>query len=160
MRVSVRAEGRCPNDKTLKTFEHEAWMAPTPLAKSKIVDPGLVLTYRGRGVLDEDRVTGSWAGAQVVLVSEPEGRSIGQNIDRSRSRMVEEIFIVRAIAGVAAWVWLDYPSGAIVEFEANGFWLRKGQARGVGLKVVSDSTDGKWKEGVTVQSLWNDTLSR
>jgi beta-mannosidase len=68
-------------------------------------------------------------------------------------------FCVTATTGVAAWVWLDYPSGAVVEFTANGFWLRKGETKWVGYTVRKDETSGKWTEGVTVQSMWNQTLS-
>jgi len=68
-------------------------------------------------------------------------------------------FTVRAKKGVAAWVWLDYPAGAVVTFDANGFWLRPGQPRTVGYTVKTDSTGGRWVKGVTVQSLWNNNLA-
>lgn len=68
-------------------------------------------------------------------------------------------FTITATSGVAAWVWLDYPSGAVVHFDSNAFWLQPNQSRQVGYTVQSDSTDGKWIEGVTVESLWNQTLS-
>ncbi|KAF2765513.1 glycoside hydrolase [Teratosphaeria nubilosa] len=68
-------------------------------------------------------------------------------------------FSVTATRGVAAWVWLDYPEGAVLNFESNGFWLLPGRTREVGYTVRSDTTDGKWKDGVTVQSIWNLTLS-
>lgn len=150
MRVSVNAEGYCPNNDTLQSFEHEAWLAPTPLSTSKSVDPGLKLTYLDSGMPDP------WLQAR-----------LGQQIDQKRLTAHDEpvanvasqgTSVVEATTGVAAWVWLDYPSGTIIEFEANGFWLARGQTRAVGYKVVSDTTDGKWKDGVTVQSLWNDTL--
>ncbi|KAI7278091.1 glycoside hydrolase family 2 protein [Hortaea werneckii] len=67
-------------------------------------------------------------------------------------------FTVTATSGVAAWVWLDYPAGAVVAFDSNGFWLGANCSRGVGYKVKNDSTDGKWLKGVTVQSLYNQTL--
>ncbi|GAB7352815.1 hypothetical protein MBLNU459_g3430t1 [Dothideomycetes sp. NU459] len=68
-------------------------------------------------------------------------------------------FTVAATAGVAAWVWLDYPAGAVVSFDSNGFWLLPNASREVGFVVWSDTTDGGWIEGVTVQSLWNNTLA-
>ncbi|RMY54297.1 hypothetical protein D0865_04799 [Hortaea werneckii] len=67
-------------------------------------------------------------------------------------------FTVTAKSGVAAWVWLDYPAGAVVAFDSNGFWLGANCSREIGYKVKSDSTNGKWLEGVTVQSLYNQTL--
>lgn len=67
-------------------------------------------------------------------------------------------FTVTAAAGVAAWTWLEYPAGAVVTFADNGFWLAKGEVRRVGYTVVSDWTAGGWVEGVTVQSIWNNTL--
>ena len=68
-------------------------------------------------------------------------------------------FSVRATKGVAAWAWLDYPGSAVVTFEDNGFYLAKGEQREVRYRVKSDNTDGAWVDGVTVQSLWNQTLS-
>lgn len=68
-------------------------------------------------------------------------------------------FTVCATTGVAAWVWLDYGSGAVVTFDSNAFWLAKGESRQVGYTVKSDSTNGGWVDSVTVQSLWNNTLA-
>ena len=66
-------------------------------------------------------------------------------------------FSVTATKGVAAFVWLEYPSGPIVQFDANGFWLRKGQTKEVGFTVVSDTTGGAWVNNVTVESVWDLT---
>lgn len=68
-------------------------------------------------------------------------------------------FTVMATQGVAAWVWLDYPAGAVLQFDDNGFWLLPNEKREVGYTVMSDTTDGKWTQGVTVQSIWNQTLA-
>ncbi|KAJ9619292.1 hypothetical protein H2203_008621 [Taxawa tesnikishii (nom. ined.)] len=68
-------------------------------------------------------------------------------------------FSVTATSGVAAWVWLDYPEGAVLSFDSNGFWLLPNETRDVGYTVKSDTTGGAWIEGVTVESLWNNTLS-
>ncbi|OCK75304.1 glycoside hydrolase family 2 protein [Lepidopterella palustris CBS 459.81] len=66
-------------------------------------------------------------------------------------------FTVKATKGVAAWVWLDYPTGAVLNFDANSFWLLPGEEREVGFTVKSDTTNGKWISGVTVESLWDNT---
>lgn len=68
-------------------------------------------------------------------------------------------FAVKATSGVAAFVWLDYPGGAVLNFEDNGFWLAAGEEKEIGYKVKSDTTDGEWKDAVTVRSLWNNTLA-
>ena len=68
-------------------------------------------------------------------------------------------FTVEATTGVAAWTWLDYPAGALVNFDSNGFWLLPGRPRDIGVNVKSDSTGGEWVQGVTVESLWNNTLA-
>lgn len=68
-------------------------------------------------------------------------------------------FSVKATTGVAAWVWIDYPAGAVLHFDRNAFWLAPGEAREIGYTVQSDTTGGKWVDGVTVQSIWNLTLS-
>lgn len=68
-------------------------------------------------------------------------------------------FTVTATKGVAAWVWLDYPAGAVLHFDSNGFWLAANETREVGYTVVKDPTNGGWVEGVTVSSMWNSTLA-
>ena len=68
-------------------------------------------------------------------------------------------FTVEATKGVAAWVWLDIPAGTLGNFEENGFWLVPSDGpREVGFRLKNDTSDGKWVEGVTVGSLWNNTL--
>jgi beta-mannosidase len=68
-----------------------------------------------------------------------------------------ETFSVTAMTGVAARVWLDYPAGAVVSFDSNGFWLAKGESREVGFKVKNDTTNGSWRDGVKVWSMWDQT---
>lgn len=69
-----------------------------------------------------------------------------------------ECFTVTATTGVAAWVWLDYPEGAVLNFDSNAFWLAPNESRQISYKVKIDHTYGAWIEGVTVQSIWNQTL--
>lgn len=68
-------------------------------------------------------------------------------------------FVVEATTGISAWTWLDYPAGVVVAFEDNGFWLGKGESKSLTYNVTGDTTNGQWLSGVTVQSLWNNTLS-
>lgn len=68
-------------------------------------------------------------------------------------------FSVKATTGVAAWVWLDYPAGAVLNFDANGFWLLPGQEKQIGYTVKSDTTDGKWIEDVLVRSIWDNKVT-
>ena len=72
-------------------------------------------------------------------------------------RFYGDSFSVRASSGIAAWVWLDYPAGTVVQFDQNGFWLAKGEERTVQYKVVSGTADENWAKGVTVESLWDLT---
>jgi beta-mannosidase len=67
-------------------------------------------------------------------------------------------FTVKATKAVAAWVWLDYPAGAVLNFDANAFWLLPGEERKIGYKVKSDTTGGKWVDEVSVRSLWDNNL--
>jgi beta-mannosidase len=76
-----------------------------------------------------------------------------------QTRYYGDSFSVRASKGVAAWVWLDYPAGSIMQFDSNGFWLSAGEERTVTYKVVSGTIDEAWAKGVTVQSLWDITVS-
>lgn len=66
-------------------------------------------------------------------------------------------FTVEATSAVAAWVWLDYPDGAVLNFDSNAFWLLPNESREVSYTVKSDTTGGAWVDGVTVQSMWNQT---
>lgn len=68
-------------------------------------------------------------------------------------------FTVEATTGIAVWTWLDYPAGALLNFAENGFLLLPGRPREVGFTLKSDSTGGAWVDGVTVESLWNNTLA-
>lgn len=67
-------------------------------------------------------------------------------------------FTVKASKGIAAWVWLDYPAGAVLNFDSNTFWLLPGQEKEVGFIVKNDTTGGKWVNGVTVRSLWDNMV--
>ena len=68
-------------------------------------------------------------------------------------------FIVEATTGIAVWTWLEYPKGPVLSFDQNAFLLLRGQPKEVGYTVKSDTTGGEWVDEVTVQSLWNQTLS-
>ena len=68
-----------------------------------------------------------------------------------------QTFTVSASKGVAGWVWLDYPAGAVVAFDDNGFWLGKDESKVIGYRVKSDNTTGQWANDVTVQSIWDQT---
>ncbi|KAI3395848.1 hypothetical protein diail_785 [Diaporthe ilicicola] len=72
-------------------------------------------------------------------------------------------FTVAAVTGNSAWTWLaldpaDSPN-TIVVFDDNGFFLRKGETKTVGYKVIGGSQPSSdWPGRVTVQSIWNNTL--
>lgn len=66
---------------------------------------------------------------------------------------------VESTKGIAAWVWLDYPSGLVGHFEDNGFWLLPGVKKEIGFIMKSGGCiDDEWKEDVKVESLWDMTL--
>ena len=83
---------------------------------------------------------------------------INPGLELSYSKTTKN-FTITATKGVAAWVWLDYPAGAVLNFDSNAFWLAPNESRHVSYTVKSDTTNGAWVHGVTVQSLWNQTLS-
>ncbi|KAE8151409.1 glycoside hydrolase superfamily [Aspergillus avenaceus] len=70
-----------------------------------------------------------------------------------------KVFTVEAKSSVSLYTWLDYPAGVVGYFEENVFVLLPGQKKEIGFVVQEDSTDGEWVQGVTVQSLWNQTLA-
>jgi beta-mannosidase len=69
-------------------------------------------------------------------------------------------FTVSARAGVAAWVFLEHPEGVLGWFSENAFLLIPGQDRQITFEVwpESDTTNGGWVDGVTVRSMWNNTI--
>ena len=82
---------------------------------------------------------------------------VDPGLDLSYSSLTSR-FKVKATKAVAAWVWLDYPAGAVLNFEENAFWLLPGEEKEVGYTVKNDSTGGKWRDGVVVRSLWDNTV--
>jgi beta-mannosidase len=68
-------------------------------------------------------------------------------------------FTVEAKKGVAAWVWLDIPAGTLANFNENAFWLVPSDGpREISVTVKQDGSGGKWVDGVTARSLWDNTL--
>lgn len=68
-----------------------------------------------------------------------------------------DTFTVEAKNGVSLYTWLDYPSGVVGYFDDNAFTLVPGEKKTVHFTVQLDETNGKWAQGVTVQSLWDQT---
>ncbi|KAJ7098504.1 family 2 glycoside hydrolase [Mycena belliarum] len=68
-------------------------------------------------------------------------------------------FSVTATGAVAAWVWLDVATTAVTGYwSANGFWLQKGERRDVVFTVWDDWSHGKWLDGMSARSFWDNTL--
>ncbi|KAJ5669754.1 Beta-mannosidase A [Penicillium macrosclerotiorum] len=68
-------------------------------------------------------------------------------------------FTVEARSGVSLYTWLDYPAGVVGYFDDNSFSLVPGEKKRVHFTVQKDETGGKWVDGVTVQSLWDQTTA-
>ncbi|KAJ5173277.1 hypothetical protein N7492_005870, partial [Penicillium capsulatum] len=68
-------------------------------------------------------------------------------------------FTVEATHGVSFYTWLVHPEGVVGYFSENAFILPPGEKREVRFMVQKDETDGKWVGDVTVQSLWNQTMT-
>lgn len=73
-------------------------------------------------------------------------------------------FEITATKAVAPWTWLEHPEGVIGHFvsdrtgkPSNAFFLRKGETRKLRFVPRFDRTDGRWKEGVVVRSVWDNT---
>lgn len=69
-------------------------------------------------------------------------------------------FVVTAETGNSAWTWLaldpaDSPD-TVVAFEANGFFLRKGESKTLGYSIINGGNEPLgWQDRVTVESIWN-----
>ena len=66
---------------------------------------------------------------------------------------------ITATKAVSIWTWLDYPEGAVITFSDNAFYLRKGESKNITWTVCQDTTNEAWLDGVTVESLYNNTLA-
>ncbi|KAL7784308.1 glycoside hydrolase family 2 protein [Trichoderma ceciliae] len=62
-------------------------------------------------------------------------------------------FKITATKGVAAWVWLDYPTTVRGYFDQNGFWLNKGESRTITFTVWDDWSKGAWVKDVVLRSI-------
>ncbi|KAJ9492869.1 hypothetical protein VN97_g362 [Penicillium thymicola] len=69
-------------------------------------------------------------------------------------------FTVEAQSAVSLYIWLDYPAGVVGYFEDNSFALLPGEQRTLKFIVQKDETGGKWVDGVTVRSLWDQTTKK
>ncbi|KAJ6598177.1 family 2 glycoside hydrolase [Mycena vulgaris] len=69
-------------------------------------------------------------------------------------------FTVTATKAVTAWVWMDVATTAVQGYwSENGFWLQKGEKREVVFTVWNDWSKGDWVDGVSVRSVWDNTLA-
>ncbi|KAJ7167232.1 glycoside hydrolase family 2 protein [Mycena crocata] len=96
-----------------------------------------------------------------ALLAEAALRDPGLVLTRAKSSGGKKTFTfsVKATTAVAAWVWLDVATTAVTGYwSANGFWLQKGEARDVVFTVWDDWSGGKWVAGVSVRSVWDNTL--
>jgi beta-mannosidase len=110
------------------TYTHSAVFHPATLAQAALRDPGLTLTKPSASK------TNSAAGST-------------------------HTFTVKAGTAVAAWVWLDVATTAVTGYwDANGFWLGKGESRSVVFTVWEDWSKGAWLGGVSARSVWDNTL--
>ena len=66
---------------------------------------------------------------------------------------------ITATKAVSVWTWLDYPEGAVVTFSDNAFYLKKGESKNITWTVYKDTANGAWLDGLTVESLYNNTLA-
>jgi len=80
-------------------------------------------------------------------------------LELSHDEAACQSFTVTAESGLSAWTWLDYPSGVVDAFLDNGFWLGKAENKTLTYNATSNTTNGAWLQGVTVQRLWNNTLA-
>ncbi|PLB55349.1 putative beta-mannosidase [Aspergillus steynii IBT 23096] len=71
---------------------------------------------------------------------------------------VSGTFTVQATSGVSLYTWLDYPAGLVGYFTENAFVLAPGQKKEIEFVVQVESGSDDWRDDVTVQSLWNQTL--
>ncbi|KAL9107192.1 MAG: hypothetical protein Q9227_007892 [Pyrenula ochraceoflavens] len=148
LRLSVQASSTSSNAMTATAalpppqsssdlYTHSSYFHPARLADSALRDPGLHLAHNNN-----------------------DNSSSNTSSQPDKSQASVPTFTVTATRAVAAWVWLDHPASVRGYFEENGFWLMKGEEKTVRFVVWHDWTgDGSWMDGVTVRSMWNNTLA-
>jgi beta-mannosidase len=131
----------------------------TLLSGHDLKDSLLVMDVTTRGTLPNSNITQTFTHKNWFHAAPLSTSSLADpGLELSHSNATST-FTVKASKAVAAWVWLDYPSGAVLNFDSNAFWLLPGESREVGYTVKSDTTGGKWVKGVTVRSLWDNYVS-
>ncbi|KAI5305698.1 hypothetical protein KEM56_003606 [Ascosphaera pollenicola] len=66
-------------------------------------------------------------------------------------------FKIQATKGVAMYTWIDHPRGTIGHFSENNFILLPHQPKEVEFHMMEDKTDGHWVDGVSIQSIWDQS---
>lgn len=124
-------------------------------------DAVLVLTLNARG-----RLPNSESGCLSTFTHRNQAATVFPNqlalVDPGLHVSYDEktaTFTVEATKGVSLYTWLDYPAGVVGYFDDNSFIVIPGEKKTVRFTVQQDGTNGKWVQGVTVQSLWDQTTS-
>ncbi|KZZ90328.1 beta-mannosidase [Ascosphaera apis ARSEF 7405] len=66
-------------------------------------------------------------------------------------------FKIQANKGVALYTWFEHPRGTLGHFSENNFVLLPHQTKEIEFYMADDKTGGNWLDGVSVQSLWDQS---
>lgn len=66
-------------------------------------------------------------------------------------------FKIQANKGVALYTWFEHPRGTLGHFSENNFVLLPHQTKEIEFHMADDKTGGNWLDGVSVQSLWDQS---
>lgn len=68
-------------------------------------------------------------------------------------------FVVEATKAISLYTWLDYPAGTVGFFDENSFSLVPGKPKEIGVTLLEGKFNDSWAKEVTVQSIWDQSVS-
>ncbi|PLN77271.1 beta-mannosidase mndA [Aspergillus taichungensis] len=125
------------------------------LSLSDVKNSILLLSLNGKGQLPNSENTVSFSHFNHFTPVFPKELALVDPKVKVSFNVDAKKFTVEAQAGISLYTWLTHPEGVVGYFEENAFVLIPGQKKTVGFVVQEDRTGGKWTQGVTVQSLWD-----
>ncbi|KAI2794568.1 Beta-mannosidase A [Penicillium oxalicum] len=138
---------------TTKVYETKA-------SKLEIPDPQnaiLILSMSAKGRMPNTQNTTTFTHREKATLVWPNQIALVDPKIELKHDSPNNTFVLEARNGIALYTWLDHPPGVVGFFDDNAFTLVPGERKTVHFTVQKDDTGGKWRESVTVRSLWDQT---
>lgn len=138
--ANVTAVGTPVNTNVTRTYTHDNYWTPTPLASASLLDPGLRVTYDdGQFVVTAESANSAWTW----LALDEEDSSVGPVVTFEDNGF----FLRKGEARTVGYV--------VREVQGQESLGREESKLGLGAVGLADG----WQGRVTVESVWNNTLA-